>query len=90
MRLRVDLAYDGTGFSGWAAQPGRRTVEGELSAALATVLRVPAVSLTTAGRTDAGVHARGAVCHLDVDPAGLGRRPRALGPPAARRRGRPG
>jgi tRNA pseudouridine38-40 synthase len=70
LRLRVDLAYDGTGFSGWAAQPGRRTVEGELSAALATVLRVPAVSLTTAGRTDAGVHARGAVCHLDIDPAG--------------------
>ena len=69
LRLRVDLAYDGTAFSGWAAQPGRRTVEGELSAALATVLRVPAVSLTTAGRTDAGVHARGAVCHLDVDPA---------------------
>ena len=51
--MRLDLAYDGARFHGWAAQPGRRTVEGELSAALATVLRVPGVSLTTAGRTDA-------------------------------------
>lgn len=70
VRLRVDLAYDGSGFSGWAAQPGRRTVEDVLGSALATVLRVPSVSLTVAGRTDAGVHARGAVCHVDVDPAG--------------------
>jgi len=57
VRLRIDLAYDGTGFHGWAAQPGLRTVEGELSAALATVLRLPEVTLTCAGRTDAGVHA---------------------------------
>jgi tRNA pseudouridine38-40 synthase len=70
VRLRVDLAYDGTGFSGWAAQPGRRTVEDVLAAALSTVLRAPSVRLTVAGRTDAGVHARGAVCHVDVDPAG--------------------
>lgn len=70
LRLRVDLAYDGTDFSGWAAQPGRRTVEDVLGSALATVLRVPSVALTVAGRTDAGVHARGAVCHVDVDPAG--------------------
>ena len=66
MRLRLDLAYDGTGFHGWAAQPGLRTVEGELSAALATVLRQE-VDLTCAGRTDAGVHARGQVVHLDVE-----------------------
>jgi tRNA pseudouridine38-40 synthase len=66
-RLRLDLAYDGTHFSGWAAQPGRRTVEGELSAALTTVLRAPAaVRLVVAGRTDAGVHARGQVAHADV------------------------
>jgi tRNA pseudouridine38-40 synthase len=67
LRVRIDLAYDGTDFSGWAAQPGRRTVEGELSRALTTVLRAPEpVRLTVAGRTDAGVHARGQVCHADV------------------------
>jgi tRNA pseudouridine38-40 synthase len=70
VRIRLDLGYDGTDFSGWAAQPGRRTVEGELSAALATVLRsAEPVRLTVAGRTDAGVHARGQVAHFDVDAA---------------------
>ncbi|PRY60313.1 tRNA pseudouridine38-40 synthase [Knoellia remsis] len=69
-RIRIDLAYDGTDFSGWAAQPGLRTVEGELSAALTTLLRAPEpVRLTVAGRTDAGVHARGQVVHADVDEA---------------------
>jgi tRNA pseudouridine38-40 synthase len=68
VRVRLDLAYDGTDFSGWAAQPGRRTVEAELSAALTTLLRSPGpVRLTVAGRTDAGVHARGQVAHADVD-----------------------
>jgi tRNA pseudouridine38-40 synthase len=68
LRIRIDLAYDGTDFSGWAAQPGLRTVEGELSTALTTLLRAPApVRLTVAGRTDAGVHARGQVVHADVD-----------------------
>ena len=71
MRLRLDLAYDGTDFHGWAAQPSLRTVQGELQAALATVLRVEQVPVTCAGRTDTGVHARGQVVHLDVDPAGL-------------------
>ncbi|TQM62115.1 tRNA pseudouridine synthase A [Humibacillus xanthopallidus] len=67
LRVRLDLAYDGTDFSGWAEQPGLRTVEGTLSAALATVLRLPEPArLTVAGRTDAGVHARGQVVHLDV------------------------
>ncbi|UFU02377.1 tRNA pseudouridine(38-40) synthase TruA [Ruania suaedae] len=66
VRVRLDLAYDGTGFSGWAAQPGRRTVEGELSAGLARVLRLDRVRVTVAGRTDAGVHARGQVAHVDV------------------------
>ncbi len=70
LRVRLDLAYDGTEFSGWAAQPGRRTVEGELSAAVTTLLRAPEpVRLTVAGRTDAGVHARGQVAHADLDPA---------------------
>jgi tRNA pseudouridine38-40 synthase len=53
---RVDLAYDGTGFSGWARQPGLRTIQGELEDALAKVIGEP-VALTVAGRTDAGVHA---------------------------------
>ena len=71
LRIRIDLAYDGTDFSGWAAQPGLRTVEGELSAALTTLLRASApVRLTVAGRTDAGVHARGQVVHADVQADG--------------------
>ncbi len=69
VRVRLDLGYDGTGFSGWAAQPGLRTVQGEVEAALARVLRLPGVSTVVAGRTDAGVHARAQVVHLDV-PAG--------------------
>jgi tRNA pseudouridine38-40 synthase len=66
VRLRIDLAYDGGDFHGWAAQPELRTVQRELEAALATVLRVPAVQVVCAGRTDTGVHARGQVVHLDV------------------------
>lgn len=70
VRLRLDLGYDGTAFSGWAAQPGRRTVEGVLAEALTTVLRHrEPVRLTVAGRTDAGVHARGQVAHADLDEA---------------------
>ena len=71
VRLRLDLAYDGTPFHGWAAQPGLRTVQGTLEAALAQVLRSPAVAVTCAGRTDTGVHARGQVVHLDLDQAVL-------------------
>ena len=66
-RIRLDLAYDGTFFSGWAAQPGLRTVEGVLTSALVTVLREP-VRLTVAGRTDAGVHAAAQVVHFDASP----------------------
>ena len=70
LRVRVDLSYDGAGFSGWAAQPGRRTVEEVLSVALGHVLRLPEpVRLTVAGRTDSGVHARGQVAHADVPAA---------------------
>ena len=76
VRVRLDLGYDGTDFSGWAAQPGRRTVEAELSAALTTILRGPEpVRLTVAGRTDAGVHARGQVAHADVDADAWGQLP---------------
>ncbi|MDO7868708.1 tRNA pseudouridine(38-40) synthase TruA [Nocardioides jiangxiensis] len=67
MRIRMDLAYDGGGFKGWARQPALRTVQGELEAALATALRLPEVQVVCAGRTDTGVHARGQVVHLDVD-----------------------
>ncbi|HEX8779716.1 MAG TPA: tRNA pseudouridine(38-40) synthase TruA [Nocardioides sp.] len=68
VRLRMDVAYDGTDFKGWATQPRLRTVQGTLEAALATALRVPEVRLVCAGRTDSGVHARGQVVHLDVEP----------------------
>ncbi len=79
MRLRIDLAYDGTDFHGWAAQPGLRTVQGVLEEWIPRVLRLhplpegrpqPASKgpqLVVAGRTDAGVHARAQVCHLDLD-----------------------
>jgi tRNA pseudouridine38-40 synthase len=67
VRVRLDLAYDGAEFSGWAKQRSRRTVQGELESAISTVLRLgEPVELTVAGRTDAGVHARGQVAHVDL------------------------
>jgi tRNA pseudouridine38-40 synthase len=69
-RVRIDLSYDGGGFSGWARQPGQRTVQQVLEDALTQVLRAdPPVQLTVAGRTDAGVHARGQVAHADLPAA---------------------
>ena len=69
-RVRIDLSYDGGGFSGWARQPGQRTVQQVLEDALTRVLRTdPPVQLTVAGRTDAGVHARGQVAHADLPAA---------------------
>ena len=68
MRIRIDLSYDGTDFHGWATQPRLRTVQGTLEEALALALRVPETRLVVAGRTDSGVHARGQVAQLDVDP----------------------
>lgn len=71
--MRLDLGYDGTGFAGWAAQPGQRTVEATLAAALGRVLRLAdPPRLVVAGRTDAGVHARGQVCHVDLPAAAWG------------------
>ncbi|OKI66565.1 tRNA pseudouridine(38-40) synthase TruA [Streptomyces sp. MJM1172] len=67
VRVRLDLSYDGKDFSGWAKQRVLRTVQGELESALTTVMRLPdPVELTVAGRTDAGVHARGQVAQFDV------------------------
>lgn len=77
MRIRLDFAYDGSGFYGWAKQPTLRTVQGELESALHKVLRVPEgdesepLRLTVAGRTDTGVHAAHQVCHLDVSQSVL-------------------
>lgn len=88
VRLRLDLAYDGGAFYGWAKQPTLRTVQGELEQALHTILRVPAddpdepLRLTVAGRTDTGVHALHQVCHLDVGEATLERCVGHMGVPA--------
>lgn len=80
--VRLDIEYDGSGFRGWARQPGLRTVQGELETALATVLREP-VELTVAGRTDTGVHALGQVASFEAavePPADLMRRLNGIGP----------
>lgn len=71
IRLRLDIAYDGTAFSGWAIQPVLRTVQGEIESALSSILRryPPIPRLSVAGRTDAGVHATGQVAHLDLTEA---------------------
>ena len=81
IRLRLEVAYDGADFCGWARQPGLRSVQAELESALRAVLRIEAdipVRVAVAGRTDAGVHAVGQVCHSDVPAAAwvasLGRR----------------
>lgn len=65
LRLRIDLAYDGTNYSGWAKQPERRTIQEEIETALATITQSP-IETIVAGRTDAGVHASGQVIHVDV------------------------
>jgi tRNA pseudouridine38-40 synthase len=64
-RLRIDIAYDGTNFSGWAIQPDRRTVQACIEEAISKIARVN-VETIVAGRTDAGVHATGQVIHVDV------------------------
>lgn len=70
VRLRLDIAYDGTEFAGWAVQAGQRTVAGVIDDALSTVFRAALVT-RAAGRTDTGVHATGQVAHVDVPEDGL-------------------
>jgi tRNA pseudouridine38-40 synthase len=79
---RLDIEYDGSRFSGWASQSGLRTVQGELETALATILREP-IATTVAGRTDAGVHARGQVASFRTAatvPGDMVRRLNGVGP----------
>ncbi len=79
--VRLDIEYDGTDFSGWATQPGLRSVQGELESALARILR-EAAKLTVAGRTDTGVHAWGQVASFETTaelPADLARRLNGVG-----------
>jgi len=71
LRLRLDIAYDGTNFSGWSKQPGQRTVQTEVESALQKLTRVN-VETIVAGRTDAGVHASGQVVHVDIPDMELG------------------
>ncbi|MDP1713003.1 MAG: tRNA pseudouridine(38-40) synthase TruA [Candidatus Nanopelagicaceae bacterium] len=71
LRLRLDIAYDGTNFSGWSKQPERRTVQSEVEGALQKLTRVQ-VETIVAGRTDAGVHASGQVVHVDIPDMELG------------------
>jgi tRNA pseudouridine38-40 synthase len=94
VRLRLDIAYDGTDFAGWATQAGQRTVAGLLEEALSTVFRT-SVRLRAAGRTDTGVHASGQVAHADIPvdalPNVYPRSPRPTQPeflPLVRRLGR--
>lgn len=92
-RIRLDIAYDGSAFSGWARQTSLRTVQGEIESALGVLLRrhPPQPRVVVAGRTDAGVHATGQVAHIDLTgdqlaSLSLRRRPGSRGSAATRGR----
>ena len=70
-RVRITLSYDGTNFFGWGRQADRRSVQGELESALKTLYRAQ-LDTVVAGRTDAGVHATGQVCHVDIPEGDFG------------------
>jgi tRNA pseudouridine38-40 synthase len=74
VRLRLDIGYDGTAYAGWARQADRPSVQGAIEDALGTLLRSDPPRLTVAGRTDAGVHARGQVAHVDLAAEAAGDR----------------
>ncbi|TQL48904.1 tRNA pseudouridine38-40 synthase [Homoserinimonas aerilata] len=88
-RIRLNIAYDGTDFRGWAHQPGLRTVQGEIDKSLDILFRrhLPLPTLVVAGRTDAGVHATGQVAHVDLTAEQLASLDRPRG---SRRAGRSG
>lgn len=77
MRVRLNIAYDGSAFRGWQVQPGERTVQGEIERALAALFRGEPVRIMGSGRTDTGVHAVGQVAHFEApfprDPAEIAR-----------------
>jgi tRNA pseudouridine38-40 synthase len=64
-RIRLDFSYDGTNFAGWAKQPDQVTIQSTMESAIATFTR-ETITLTAAGRTDAGVHAKHQVAHFDL------------------------
>ena len=83
-RFRLDFSYDGTDFAGWAKQPGLRTVQGELLRALEQIFGASEsdFGMRVAGRTDAGVHASGQVCHIDLSDEQIHRLGRSALTPA--------
>lgn len=66
MRMKCTISYDGTGFAGYQVQPNKRTVQGDIEAALARIHKGESVKINASGRTDAGVHAKGQVIHFDT------------------------
>ncbi len=77
MRVKMTIEYDGTAYAGWQRQKNQKTVQGEIERALGIILKTP-VSIVTAGRTDAGVHARNQIAHCDIEAGDLFRLQKAI------------